>query len=449
MRAYILCRFADSSGIYTSWMDESPLPCTVVDAFLPDWVVPNDAGILITHMHYRWEELAALRKVREQSQIPILILADGILEYRNTWEHPDLVNGSIFQPLFGHKLACLGRGQARIVESWGNVGCCEVVGLPRLDGIGNQLAPSVNESGPFRILVTTANTPAFDDQQRATVIRSLNALKQWFEQQSELAPGASVGKFSRSIEVVWRLSDGLDLELGLGEAVDPENESRPPIGEVIEGVDAVITTPSTMYLESALRQRPTAILDFHNSPAYVTAAWTISCSDQFGQIISELASPPAHKMQFQQMVLQDQLECSTPATPRLFQLINSMVAAGELARANRQPIEFSQRILSDSDHGFTAVPAEFDSESLYPGDPAMKIHDVGRLKVELAAAIKRLEQMPCELAEKDRHISKLNRMLDRSRDRVEEMHNRVVAIRKRFGVKPAKPRVEGRNVVDD
>jgi hypothetical protein len=50
--------------------------------------------------------------------------------------------------------------------------------------------------------------------------------------------------------------------------------------------------------------------------------------------------------------------------------------------------------------------------------------------------------MPAELAEKNRYIAKLMRSLDRSRVRVEDMHNRVVAIRKRFGVEPAVPEDE-------
>ena len=71
------------------------------------------------------------------------------------------------------------------------------------------------------------------------------------------------------------------------------------------------------------------------------------------------------------------------------------------------------------------------------------------MQIELAAAIKRLEQLPCELAEKNKYIAKLMRSLDRSRERVEDMHNRVVAIRKRFGVEPARPPIEGGELGDD
>ena len=137
-------------------MDDCSLPCSVVRDFAADWTPPPDAGIVITHMHYRWEELSALRKLTESNRVPVLVLADGVLEYRNTWEHPGIPQGCIFQPVCGHKLACVGRGQARVIESWGNPGRCEVVGMPRLDHLSTNAAPPVRTEGPFRLLIATA-----------------------------------------------------------------------------------------------------------------------------------------------------------------------------------------------------------------------------------------------------------------------------------------------------
>jgi len=87
-KVYILNRFAAENSNYTSWMSDCPSPCQIIDEYSPDWRVADDAGVLVTHMHYRWEEISTLRRVYEQSQVPILILADGILEFRNTWENP-------------------------------------------------------------------------------------------------------------------------------------------------------------------------------------------------------------------------------------------------------------------------------------------------------------------------------------------------------------------------
>jgi hypothetical protein len=438
LKAYILCRFAENSGIYNSWLKDVSAPTVVVDEFLPDWHLPADAGILITHMHYRWEELATLRKIHAENQVPILILSDGILEYRNTWEHPGLADGSIFQPVCGHKLACLGRGQARVIESWGNVGKCEVVGLPRLDAAIESEPPPTQTSGPFRLLIATANSPAFNDQQRQTVVRSLQMMKH------KLSETPSVN--GRPIEVNWRLSDDLETELGID--VDSSHE-LPPLREVIDHVDAVITTPSTMYLESIQRKRPAAMLDFHNSPQYVPSAWVISADVHFDGVLAELADPPAHKMLFQASVLHDQLECRTPALPRMLRLIQTMLESKRHAQETLEPLDLPNRILPDEQLGFATVPANFDLATLYPNNPVFQQQDLQRLQVELSAAIKRLDQLPLELAEKNTHITQLTAALDQARFRVEEMHNRIIEIRKRFGIEPADSSIAGQDLSDE
>ena len=357
LKAYLLCRVAEQNSTYSSWLKQSPIPTVVVDEFLPDWRIPDDAGILITHLHYRWEELSTLRRIHHQNRVPTLILCDGILEYRNTWLHPELVQGSMFQPVFGHKISCLGRAPARILESWGNAGKCEIVGLPRLDSVFSAPAPPIRTDGPFRLLVATATTPAFDERQREVVIESLQQL------QLRLAQSPTI--HGRPVEVHWRLSADLEQPLGM-DAVDLETQR--PLSETIEQVDAVITTPSTIYLESVLRNRPTALLDFHNSPQFLAAAWVISAEQQVDSVLAELANPPAPKMLFQATMLRDQLECQSPAMPRLVQLIECMVAARQRSIETLKPLHFPPRILTDPQQGFSEVPAEFDLARLYPNN---------------------------------------------------------------------------------
>lgn len=438
LRAYVLCRFADESPLYRSWMDRCSLPVTVVSENLHAWELPADAGIVITHMHYRHEELAKLREIQQRNQVPVLILSDGILEYRNTWEHPDLPDASIFQPLFGHKLACIGRGQARVVESWGNVGKCEVVGMPRFDGLAQEAVP-VRRDGPFRLLIATAKTPAFNEQQRQTVINALTHIRKRLEENSRVD--------GRVCEVTWRLTDGLDESIGLETAdrniADRNRRPREPLADVINRSDAVITTPSTLYLESILRQRPTAVLDFHNRPHYVPAAWTINAPIHFNWTLRELADPPGHKMLFQDSTLHDQLECDSSATDRMLQLIDAMVDCGRRSRAENRLLELPARILSDSRRGFSKVPASFDLRELYEDNEVFEKQDLQRLQIELNAAIERLGQMPAELVEKNELIVHLTSALEATRARANRMQERVHTIRKRMGIKPAaKPSVD-------
>ncbi|MBF0494867.1 MAG: hypothetical protein HQL28_07070 [Candidatus Omnitrophica bacterium] len=126
----------------------------------------------------------------KRRNIPTLHVSDGILEWRNVWENPMHKIGvspamPLFQPVLCHKIACIGRSQARILESWGNLGKCEVVGFPRFDklldrkkNIGTGKVLSGCKSLTF--LVMTARTAAFTAEQIEIVKRSLIDLKTWF-----------------------------------------------------------------------------------------------------------------------------------------------------------------------------------------------------------------------------------------------------------------------------
>ena len=390
-------------------MSDCPHPCQIIDEYSPDWRVAEDAGVLVTHMHYRWEEISTLRRVYETTQVPILILADGILEYRNTWENSGVADGSCFQPLMGHKLACIGRAQARTIESWGNAGCCEVVGLPKFDEIQNAEYLPVQDSGPFRVLVATANTPAFNSQQRAKVLQSLRAVKHRLENN----PWVN----QRKLEITWRLTDGLSVELGI-EDDSQKSLMKIPISDAIELADAVITTPSTLYLESVMKRRPTAILDFTNSPQYVASAWTISAPVHLNPVLQELENPPAARLLFQRSVLHDNLELGVSSKSRLFGLIDEMIKAGQAAKRSGSKLSFPTRILSDPQRGLQAVEAEFNASILYRDNPSFQINEVDRLRQELNQAVSRLGQLPRELDTKHAGNQVLANQLSKTEARI-------------------------------
>jgi hypothetical protein len=414
--AYILDRFASRNSNYSSWLHECPVACEIVEQFPPAWTPPRDAGILITHMHYRWEEINTLRRVLEAGRVPILILADGVIEFRNTFINPTIPHGSIFQPVIGHKLACIGRGQARVVESWGNVGKCEIVGLPRFDDLLDRECIPVNEEGPFRLLVATATTPAFTATQREFVLKSLTDLR------DRIRRNPWVNR--RRLEVHWRLTDGLANELGIEE----QNRQEPgsiSLESVIESSDAVITTPSTLYFESVMKRRPTAILDYGNHPQYFSPAWTISAPAHIAPVLDEMSNPTPAKMQFQRSVLHDQLECASAAKPRLFALINSMVESGNEAKRKGESLHFPTRILTDPQRGIQVVESEFDNSMLYPDGKYFYNENVLQLQSELSQAIHRLEQLPLDLHRKNCHIDDMEAHLDQAEQRISEYRDKV------------------------
>jgi hypothetical protein len=222
----------------------------------------------------------------------------------------------------------------------------------------------------------------------------------------------------------------LDEELGF--SANPPREELPSLLETIDNSDAVITTPSTIFLESVLKGRPTAILDFHNTPHFVPAAWMINAPKHLNTILGELANPPTAKMLFQNYVLHDQLECSSAATPRLLKLISEMVAIGDEARRTKSKLEFPPRILADSNHGFARVEAGFSMADLFPENSVLKNNDVGQLQLELNLAIQRMGEVPDQLFRLLQQLEERNERLDELQQRYNDTKARLDAAKERL-----------------
>ncbi len=382
LKAYILFPAADQSPLYKCWLGDCPIPVAIVREYTTDWMPPDDAGILITHNHYRWEEISILRRVVDQDKVPVLILADGILEYRNSFEHPGLADGAMFQPLIGHKLACIGRSQARFVEAWGNVGKCEVIGMPCFDNwIENRRNPSP-AGGSFELMVATARSPYFDDMQRDETIAALSDLQSWLHENKKID--------EREINVRWRLTDELHQEL----RVPKSHDRKTPVQQTLDTVDAVITTPSTLQLEAALNQLPVAILDYHNCPVLAPMAWSISSGGQIGPVVSQLVQPPPSKMLVQKTLLYDHLQAKEPATTKLYDLIRGMVECRVVAREQNLPLSFPGRMIADNAMGFPAVESPADLSHLFPDNSAFTHTSVQLLQAELSQAVQEMGNYP-------------------------------------------------------
>ncbi len=379
LKAYILFPGAAKNPLYAGWLEQLSLPFEIVKHYDQAWMPPTDAGIVITHNHYRWEELSILRNIYENSSVPLLILVDGILEYRNSFQHPDLAEGAMFQPLIGHKLACIGQSQIRLVESWGNVGKCELVGLPRLDHLVDDSPATAKPSeqpGEFRLLVATARTPWFNESQRQVTIEAVQTVKSFLDA-TETING-------RTVHVQYRMAEELHLNL----QVDGYENRPPPIDQVLQKVDAVITTPSTLQLEAAAFGLPVAILDFHHHPQLTPMAWRIANSADVRPVCHELANPPGPKMLVQNCFLQDALQGSEPAAPRMAKLIETMVQCGQ----SKQPLP--DRILGHPNAGFAMPEPSGSRDKLFPNNPVFQESSLEHLRTELAAAKLEMKQYP-------------------------------------------------------
>lgn len=189
-----------------------------------------------------------LRALREATSIGArtALLLDGLTEARNTFDNPRAPE-SFLRPAPVDLVLAGGLSDVRVLRAMGNDAVA--TGLPRVDAAFPEPLPLPD--GP-RVLVATANTPAFDAGGRSALLQALVELR-------EAAEWARV-------PLLWRLTDGLDDALGV-------TSDRRSLREVLASVSAVVTTPSTLMLESMRAGRPTAVLHASSSPLWHAAAW--------------------------------------------------------------------------------------------------------------------------------------------------------------------------------
>jgi len=342
---------------YESWIDRCGYPVEMMHDVPPDWRPPTDAAIVISAETYDEPSVSALRSAVEH-QVPVLVLADGILEFRNTWQNPTQVAGNIYQPVLGHKLACVGASQRRHVEAWGNPGVCEIVGLPALDG--HRRHPRAPGDGSFRLLVASSRHPYFDDRQRAIVIEQFVAVRD--------AIAAFADRSSRRVAVTWRLTGELGEALGVQSALQPV--ASVSALEALCAADALVTMPSTLMLEAMLLDLPVAQVDFMNLPQYVQTGWSASAPPHLPPVLEQLVDPPAERLAFQRVALHDALQCRVPAADRLVDLVRAMCRIGQECRTRAAPLAFPPTLLDRGSDGAlepkapTSPPPERDAAAL-------------------------------------------------------------------------------------
>lgn len=363
-------------------------------------VLSHDPRLVICFDEHYCELGHLVAELRSRG-VATLQVMDGILEWRRTWDYTreghriDGTVNPINQPVLSDKVACLGRRDVRILESWGNFGKCEMIGAPRLDGLlAKRAAGTFQKVRPGgrkpRVLVMTAKTPGFTEQQMATTKRSLRDLRDFF--------GAR-----NNVDVVWRLTSDLDAELGI------ENRLKDLTGgdlhAVLEEVDAVVTTPSTSLLEAMLMDRPVALIDYHNCPHYFETAWSIYCREHVGPVVDDLLAPPPPRMDYQAYLLDEQLAVRSPAGDRMERLIEGMLAVRTPTRGDVPA--YPVRMLDDLELFVTSPLPLGDFKRRYPEFPVPDDMPVREMKLELAAARGTIRELQDRMARWERRWERI------------------------------------------
>jgi hypothetical protein len=237
--------------------------------------------------------------------IPVIYLMDGVIEWDYFWHNWGFIKpeGTVLQPLIASDLCVIGQHPARILAALGLAKRIHIVGLPRLDGLGRRRV--IDRDLPQQIVIATAQTFGHNTAHKVYVRAALRDLKNWFDGHRELTP-------------VWRITEESAAELGVIGA------SAGTIADALETANSVISFTSTVLLESMRLGIPTALVDYRAVPQYVQTAWEIRNPEQIESVVQELLYPPAEKLAYQELCLNDELE-SRDASERLAEVIRLSV----------------------------------------------------------------------------------------------------------------------------
>ncbi len=378
---------------------------------------PSDLVVFFSEHFDRFRN--AIVQLREK-RVSTLYLIDGILEWRNAWENREDEPACPFamRPVLCDKAASIGPSQTRVLNSWGNTGKVETVGMPRLDSLrdhwlGSEFAPT--DSKTLHFLVTTAKTPAFTDEQLLVTRQSLRSLKSFFDQNRSIQ--------GRKVKVSWRLTAGLDQAIGVKNQLG--DLAGASIRKMIEAADAVVTTPSTAMLEAMFLRRPVALLDFHHCPTYVPAAWTIDSERAIAPVIQGLANPSAARMNFQDFIVSDAMQVAELATARFEKLANAMFDVIEASHDSAEELKFGSNLLNDAE-----IAPAFPRQAIWSEFEEFADGDTVELQTRLAHARREIEHQKRENSRLHDELRQAHEIFEQIQDH--PIAGPVVRLRERF-----------------
>jgi len=237
--------------------------------------------------------------------IPSLLLQDGVVEWRHTYERGNGTEELIrYQPChFGH-FAAFGPLWAQLVQFWNPAVRCHVIGNSRFDGLSSKRKESNG-----KLVIATARTPFMHKAQKGEVIQALIDIKETLE--------------ILGIEPVWRIPETLGDCLQV-ENVSSVSRKRNTIYEdLVEGA-GLLSFRSTLCIEAMLLGMPVCVVDYASLPQFFYATWNISRREQIAPTVHKLLRPSPQELLHQSWILSQLHPFHAGSSKRAAELIESL-----------------------------------------------------------------------------------------------------------------------------
>jgi len=238
--------------------------------------------------------------------IPTYHVLDGILEWRNLFENPRTTiaeNGApLYRPLISDHTFAIGEIQ-RLTLQWLGNDNVHAFGLPRFDALPVKPCRVGPVEGRPKVLIATANTPWFSDEQKVRFCEEFGRLVYLFHQRSDLA-------------IEWRVAEPVAVEFGLA------NSTQQPSTVALQSAAALITTPSSLVIESMRFGVPTLVFDPYACPILNPSAWHATSASTVLQLLPSLLAPDAERAGLQNTIRDFSTHKETDAAKKIAEFLH-------------------------------------------------------------------------------------------------------------------------------
>lgn len=242
----------------------------------------------VVSMQYLWPLSNVVILKAKKFGVPTYLITDGIIEWENCYSHRAVKKSKqrLFSVMFHDYIVCPGIFEGQFI----NERQINLSYLPK------KVFPEVMNSSRKKnstkvVLVTTANTAYFNDGELIELARLINEILDYQKKSME--------KFEVKLRV---FDEALLARLNMDGF---ENDIESSFNELINDVDALITTPSTIVLTSMLNDIATCQLIYRNSPMFVQSGWMYHGSCDFEYVINGMLNRDAERLAYQRKVLKE------------------------------------------------------------------------------------------------------------------------------------------------
>ena len=211
--------------------------------------------------------------------IATLLLADGIFEWSNAFQSSVFKNKNIklFHPIINDYFFFVGTKKSKYFKYLGN---------ETFNYLPKRMSPQskkIKKSNNKCFLITTANTPYYNENEKVLLISILKEIVNQIE---------SIG-----YNCIYRIFDSIILkEL---EIANSRNNISCTFEHCLSQVDFVITSPSSISITSMYHNRPTATVLYRDSPILFSTGWNINALTDIQTTLNSMIINDIDRINFQ------------------------------------------------------------------------------------------------------------------------------------------------------